>query len=140
MFPAWLWQIATEYTCDPLANLIKTSEAMRARGHSNRQVESLKIERSEIMEAYLLGNYGEKPQLTVTNFSPKGDVRSSKSGEKWYLKLLTTFKCGEQYYRSQQEMGLWISDLMCQVLEHTVHIVDNDDNVVWSNAKPTITA
>jgi hypothetical protein len=103
-------------------------------------VESLKIERSEIIEAYPLGNYGEKPKLTVTNISPKGDVRSSKTGEKWYLKLLTTFQCGGQYYRSQQEFGIYIGDMLCQVLEHAVHIVDNDDNIVWSNTKPTIIA
>ena len=90
------------------------------------------------MEAYPLGNYGEKPQLTVTNISPKGDIRSSKNGEKWYLKLSTTFKCGEQYYRSQQEFGIYISELLSQVLEHTILIVDNDGNTVWSNvpAKP----
>ena len=130
LIPAWVLEAVSGV--HPFGHQLAAYDLFRKRGYSNQTLGRISAQEVRVVECSKIPNQiGEIPQIEVVTVALNGETTSSKNGSKWYVKLVQQFTVRKEFYHTEHEIGMYISDQLSQVTEHTFKIYDNNGNLLY---------
>jgi len=120
-FPSWVWEVATDYLQNPF-DYTKIIDYLKNK-HGKKRPKIIWTTIEEITTAPAIS----KPKLQLFQLDTG---KNSNNGKTYYTKLQTIFTIENTNYHIDQEVLIYVSELLSQVLERKVYLYEDDNLVV----------
>jgi len=129
LIPAEVWAMATGYILDPFDYCKIIDYLKKQHGRKQVKIDWATIKKMEVAPSSVCTALGikSKPTMEVVYLE---SGKTSNDGEMYYAELNTLFSQGGVNYRIYQEVLIWVSELLSQVVKRKVTLFHDDEKLV----------
>jgi len=129
LIPAEVWAMATNYLLNPFDYCKIVDYLKKQHGRKQAKIDWATIKKMEVAPSSVCTALGikSKPTMEVVYLE---SGKTSNDGEMYYAELNTLFSQGGVNYRIYQEVLIWVSELLSQVVKRKVTLFHDDEKLV----------
>ena len=129
LVPAEVWKIAVDYVLDPFDYCKIVDYLKNQHGRKQAKIDWATIKKMEAAPPSVCIALGIQPKPAMEVIQLESG-KTSNTGEMYYIELSTLFSQGGINYKIHQEVLIWVSELLGQVVKRKVTLSNDDEKLV----------